>query len=114
MEKREGQDEMERLARLLADKVNGGLRTRLRLVSSPSATAQDDAVTRECRLKRIRWLARAFRLQWLVDQHCFGFPGPDCLEKVDLIALHKDMERARECTAEGISFEDAGLIRASH
>lgn len=106
-------EEFERLARLLADKVRGGARAKLRVAKNePSATEDDDAVTRECRLKRIRWLAKAYGLRWLVDQHCFGRSGPDALGKSELCALHADMERARTCAAEGISFEDAGLIQS--
>lgn len=88
-------------------------RPRLRLVGAiVTPPEHEDAVTRDCRLKRIRWLAKAYGLRWLVDQHCFGRSGPDELGASELVALHSDMERARECAAEGISYEDAGLIRA--
>lgn len=89
-------------------------RPRLKLVGAVVQPPEEheDAVTRDCRLKRIRWLAKAYGLRWLVDQHCFGRSGPDELEAAELAALHADMERARECAAEGISFEDAGLIRS--
>lgn len=91
------------------------VRPRLRLVVADTPSpAEDDAVTRDCRLKRIRWLAKAYGLRWLVDQHCFGRSGPDCLDCDELVALHNDMERARECAADGISFEDAGLIRSAN
>lgn len=90
-------------------------RPRLTLVgAAPRVADEDDPVTRQCRLNRIRWLSKAFRLGWLVDQHCFGLAGPDCLDHRALEALHRDMERARACAAEGISYEDAGLIRSNY
>lgn len=85
----------------------------LRVVGvEPPPAVIDDSVIRECRMKRIRWLSKAYRLQWLIDQHCFGIDGPDCLDALPLRQLHEDMERARECASEGISFEDAGLVRS--
>lgn len=88
-------------------------RPRLRLVEATAAPspAEDDAVTRDCRLRRIRWLKKIRELDWLIDQHCFGRLGPECLDHDELIALHNEMERAHECIAEGISLEDVGLIR---
>lgn len=38
----------------------------------------------------------------------------ESLDRHALEALHQDMERARCCAAEGISFEDAGLIRSNY
>lgn len=35
-----------------------------------------------------------------------------CLEDCDLIRLLNLMERARECISDGVSFEDAGLVRS--
>jgi hypothetical protein len=46
-----------------------------------------------------------------VRQHTFGLPSIDVLEDPDLLELHREMEQARECIAEGIPLEDVGLIR---
>lgn len=48
-----------------------------------------------------------------MDQHTFNLPGIESLSDHGLSALLQDMERARECIAEGVSFEDAGLIRSN-
>jgi hypothetical protein len=81
-------------------------RTHLRL--QPSTF---DAITRDSHLHRIRYLARAYRLRWLVDQATFDRPGLDSLEDVELVQLHQDMDRAMDCIRDGISFDEAGLLR---
>ena len=68
-------------------------------------------IDRMGRLSRIRWLRRAYDLKWLVDQHTARVPNLDCLDNDQIIALHQDMETARECITEDVPFADRGLIR---
>jgi hypothetical protein len=56
-------------------------------------------------------LARGYGLGWLIDQATFDRPGLETLEDDEIIALHRDMDRAMECRRDGISFEDADLVR---
>lgn len=96
----------------LAERLSGvpPARPKLRIVGSDEPPPPDEAIIRDCRHSRIKWLAKAYDLQWLVDQHCVG-NRPDMLSFAALEALHRDMERARECVAEGIAFDDAGLVK---
>lgn len=105
---------LDALAQALADKVKGAepARPALRLVGAPTGP-RFDAITRESITRRSRFLARSYQLQWLVDQHTFNVPNIDCLDDRAMSALLNDLERARECVAEGVSFEDAGLVRSN-
>jgi len=60
---------------------------------------------------RRRW---GYPMQLLIDQACFGRTGPQALADDELERLHQDLERAQECMLEGISFEDAGLLRTRY
>lgn len=73
-----------------------------------------DAVTRESHIKMIGHLRRRYGLQVLVDQAVFGRGSLDRLGDEELVALHRDLERARECLADGITLEDAGLLRSRY
>jgi len=53
-------------------------------------------------------------MQMLIDQACFGLTGIEDLSDDTLIALHRDMERAMECIRDGVTFEDAGLLRTRY
>lgn len=70
------------------------------------------AVTRESHIRVINHHRRWYGLQILVDQACIGCSGIDQLPDEAVLQLHKDIDRARECIADGVSLEDAGLIRA--
>lgn len=73
-----------------------------------------DPVTRESHIKMIGHLRRRYGMQVLVDQAVFG---RRCLEELsddELVDLHRDLERAGECLSEGISLEDAGLLRSRY
>jgi len=50
-------------------------------------------------------------MQVIIDQACFGLAGIEQLPDEQLIQLHKDLERAQECMRDGVSFEDAGLLK---
>lgn len=86
-------------------------RPKLRLVVPPTSKLLDP-IFREAHIKRAIFLRDRYRLQWMVDQATFNVASLSCLEDCDLIRLLADMERARECMADGISFEDAGLIQS--
>lgn len=103
---------LEDLAAVIASTVKGvrPAKPALRLVQPPSPVVFDE-ITRTCVLDRIRSLKRMWQLGWLVDQATFNKPGVDVLRDEELSALLKDMERARECIQEGVSFADAGLVR---
>lgn len=92
-------------------------RPNLRLVVSGAETApggsrQMDPVTRLSHVKMIRHFARRYGLQILVDQAVFGHQSVEDLDDAALVALHRDLDRARECRDDGVTLEEAGLIRS--
>lgn len=104
--------EIERLARALADTVKGVRPTRIRLrMLEPPKSELFDSITREACLRRIRFLTQRYSLAWLVEQETFDTPGIECASDQQLSDTLKALENARECLQEGIPFEDAGLIR---
>jgi len=105
------------LAEKLSKAMDGGSPGKGRAAKALAARRDDfenDPVSRTCRLDRIRWLQRTYKLHFLVRQHTFGLPGAEHLGDEALIDLHRDMERARDCIAEGIPLEDAGLIKSQY
>lgn len=89
----------------------GRAKPQLRVVTTPKPTLWD-SITRECVLKRVRFLRDRWGMHCLVDQATFNVPNLDCLEDEDLARLLHDMEHARECSRDGIDWEEAGLIRS--
>lgn len=84
----------------------------LRLVSpAPLVPQTADPVTRESHLRMIRHLRNRYGMQILVDQATFARGTLEQLEDDELAQLHGDMFRAYECLRDGVSWEDAGLIR---
>lgn len=117
------QERIEREAELLAKIVRRklGSKPNLRLVAEgnlrrelPSAPAAGylDPQSRDILYRRIRDLSRMYWLAWLVRQETEPAGGVlECLDDDALLALRGKMEYARECRVEGISFDDAGLVR---
>lgn len=75
-----------------------------------------DRLTRDSHCKMIRHIRRRWGqpMQQLIDQACFGLVGIEQLQDDALITLHRDLERAQECINDGVTFEDAGLLRARY
>ncbi len=90
------------------------LRPHLRLVEYSSIARQLDDLTRESHCRMIRHLRRrwGYSMQLIIDQATFGLAGIEQLDDEQLIQLHKDLERAQDCMRDGITFEDAGLLRS--
>lgn len=113
-------DKFEELARRLAAR-NAELDAarkpppKLRLVQ-PAAPGRMDVLTRESHCKMIRHIRRRWGspMQQIIDQATFGLAGIEQLGDGELVQLHMDMERAQDCMREGVSFEDAGLIRSHY
>lgn len=105
---------LEALAEVIAARVSGQQPSRplLRVVPKPKPTLFD-GITRESIFRRVRFLRDRYRLQFLIDQATFNLPNMECLDDAPLSKLLRDMEAARECIADGISFEDCGLINCS-
>lgn len=89
-------------------------RPHLRLVRSSPVVGQLDDLTRESHCRMIRHLRRrwGYSMQMIIDQATFGLAGIEQLDDEALVQLHKDLERAQDCVRDGISFEDAGLLRS--
>ena len=103
---------LEALAQALANKVrrNSGGTARLQIVqSAPSPIF--DGVTRESILRRVRFLARSYGLQFLVDQATFNAPSLECLADPALSQLLSELESTREALAAGVAIEDLELMR---
>lgn len=101
---------LEALAQVVASSVKGVRPLRPVVQESRSRWKTRDSVTRECMLRRIRWLRRHYPVAVLIDQATFNLPGIDALDDDEIVNLLATLEQARECAAEGISFEEAGLI----
>lgn len=101
------------MAQALAEKVKRKpAKPKLRVVTTAKPSIYD-SITRDSVLQRIRYLSKAYCLQWLIEQATFNRANVDCLEDHELGALLRDMERARECLVDGVSFDDAGLVRST-
>lgn len=110
------EDRLQELAQRLARAMDGGQPERpvLRLVES--RPSRMDAITRESHCRMIRHMRRRWGhdMQMIIDQACFGVPGIEGLDDDALIELHRDLERAQDCIRDGVSFEDAGLLRSRY
>ncbi len=106
-------EEVKSLGRLLAARSGQGRTEKplLRLITPPKPSLLDQ-LAREAHVRRIVHLQKAYRLQWLVDQATFKVASLSCLEDEALIRLHREVERARQCIVDGVSFEDAGLVHS--
>lgn len=123
--------EMDKLAELIALRAQRkmGVKPQLAVVGSakqpdskqaqPGAAAEAqkpgrmDYLYRESHFRMIRHIRRRWgcSMQVIIDQACFGLAGIEQLPDEQLIQLHKDLERAQECMRDGVSFEDAGLLK---
>lgn len=85
-------------------------------VASTKPAVRMDVVLRESHYRMIRHFRRRWGapMQLLIDQACFGYMGIEQIPDDDLIQLHKDLERAEDCMRDGVSFEDAGLLRSRY
>ena len=109
----------EELARRLAARtaaLRGDQRNRPSLHLVDQHARGMDAITRESHCRMIRHFRRRWGqpMQLLIDQACFGRTGIEALPDDDLIQLHKDLERAEDCMRDGVTFEDAGLLRSRY
>lgn len=111
---------MEALAKAIADRVRNGKRAKVRptlyAVPVPPVSAGLDDLTRASHCKMIRHIRRGWGqpMQQLIDQACFGLAGIEQLPDDALIDLHRDLERAQDCMRDGVTFEDAGLLRSRY
>lgn len=115
---------LEALARMVAAEIDGAQeKPKLRLVArdelarlvQAKAAAGMDAITRDSHLRMIRQLRKSYQglgFELLVAQATLGKIGVEGLNDDELIALHRDLDRARECIRDNVTFEEAGLVRA--
>ena len=68
------------------------------------------APSRASCIARIRLLEQAFGLGWMTEQATFGTPGLRTLGDDEIRQLLLSMERARECSRDGIPLDDAGFL----
>lgn len=74
-----------------------------------------DGIERESRLRWMRALVRAYRpfgMDLIWKQALVGKRDADDLSDDELMQLHRDIDRARDCLSDGITFEEAGLLRS--
>ena len=111
---------LQALANLIAAELDAAPpRPKLKLVRKNDLVKKGelhlDPQTRDIIYSRIRDLARVYGLGLLIRQetaHCSS--RIECLEDKELTALLQLMERARESIADGISIDEAGLVRRAN
>lgn len=111
------EDQLQDLAQRLAKAMDKGdgiraPRPHLKVVRLTAARGMD-GITRDSHYRMIRHFRRHWgtEMQLLIDQACFGLSGIEDLSDDKLIELHRDLERAMDCIRDGVTFEDAGLLR---
>lgn len=76
-----------------------------------------DVVTRESHIRLIGSLRKYYRpygIELIINQALIGKGRLNDLCDEELVELLRVIDRARECISDGVSFEEAGLIRALH
>ena len=103
-----------RVAEYVAGQRQGATpRPRLIVPEHARPPALLDPPTRELYQRRIYFLASRYGLRWVIDQACLQCGAVEELSDEGLLELHRDIERAREAIAEGVSFDDIGLVRSA-
>lgn len=85
---------------------------RLQVVEGGKA-AEPKETDREIHLRMIRALKRhwgPYGMGLIVDQATLGRGTVEDLTTEELVALHRKMDRARECIQDDVPFEVAGLL----
>lgn len=110
---------MNELVSLLRQRVKSapGGKPQLQIVGAAAAAPvrRMDAVERDSRIRWMRALARAYRgfgMDLIVKQAMVGRRWMEDMTDDELIELHRNMDRARECLSDGVTFEEAGLLRS--
>lgn len=74
-----------------------------------------DGIERDSRIRWIRAMRRYYKpvgMDLIVQQALIGKSQLEDLSDDEILQLHRDIDRARECLADGVTFEDAGLLRS--
>lgn len=118
MDERHLQEAAQKLARrageLRAAKAENRESAKVIQLHRPALRRMDD-IERESRIRWIQALARAYRpagMDLIVKQAMIGKRYMSDLSDDELMDLHHNLDRARECMADGITFEEAGLLRS--
>jgi hypothetical protein len=82
-----------------------------RIVQPAEAQRSAAEIDSEWHCRMIRHLSRRWGLEVLVDQATRGHLTLDSLPADELAQLHSDLHRAYECLQEGITLEEAGLLK---
>jgi hypothetical protein len=115
------QGEMDELVALIRQRVKSAPagKPALRIVGAGGRTEPPtkrlDDVERESRIRWIQALAKAYRpqgLELIVKQALSGKRYMSDLTDDEILELHRNIDRARECMVDGITFEEAGLLRS--
>lgn len=87
----------------------------LKGVSVPVLGGQEisalDEATREFCRRRVKYLSKAYRLRWMVDQATYRAGKLKDLGDSELVKLMEDMHRAIECPDDDVSYKEAGLLK---
>lgn len=110
------QELAKRMAAAMGPASEAPSRPQLQLVRDAPPYRRMDDITRESHCRMIRHIRRRWGhyMQRIIDHACFGLTGIDQLDDDSLVQLHMDLERAEQCMLEGISLEDAGLLRTRY
>lgn len=116
-------ERLREIAIKLAEAMDGGKKAApvLKLVQPSSTTpaarhpSRMDSITRESHIRLISSLRRYYKpygMDLIVNQALIGKGSLDQLSDDELVDLTRSIDRARECISDGISFEEAGLLRS--
>lgn len=108
-------ERLQGLARLIAIELgNAPPQPKLRIVGGIKTPPAMDSVTRESHLRLIRSIRRYYKrngVDLIINRATLGKGEIDNLNDDELISLHDDLNRALDCIANDVTFEDAGLLR---
>lgn len=112
MEMENGNQELEALAKAIADRVRGTKpqSPKLRVVQEAPEPRPENA-DRKALIREIKYLSRGYRLLWMVNQATFRKGKLKDLDDGELVSLLKDMQRAIDCPDDDVSYKEAGLLK---
>ena len=102
---------LEALAHALASKVRQRVQPPDQVAGAFQVAVESKDALIVAHIRRIRLLADAYQLKWLIDQHLVLRQSITELSTSELRSLLLEMEEAREAIMEGLPLEQTGLIK---